>query len=186
MTIAAKVVRNESQLVGSSVPTCFPQPSVLRSCFGSFLGDLQERVPVQERKRKMSWPHLNLFGLTNQVGSESKPSSIYTGFAPVPSFFLFPFTKKPCQKWPPCFLSSFFRSQLQNGRRRCFSHSSELENNLNKERPCLCFTNDSRVPFSGKVLTVVHSLPSPKPVFLFSSITITLFSFFSSLNSVFT
>jgi len=34
---AVKVARNESQLVGSHVPTCFPQPSMLRPWSGSFL-----------------------------------------------------------------------------------------------------------------------------------------------------
>jgi len=111
-------------------------------------------------------------GFANWIGSKLNLVP-YLYLWPGSSFFLFsPSRKNPNRKRSSCSLSSFFRSQLQNGRRRCLSPSVVFRNNLNQERrPCLCFTNDGHVSFSGKVLTVVHSLPSPKPVFLFFSIT---------------
>jgi len=89
---------------------------------------------------------------------------------------LLTFTKKPNQKLPPCSLSSFFRSQLRNGCRRCLSPSSVIWNNLNQERrPCLWFTNDGRVPFSsekGKFSLSFILFPHLNPFFVFSSLTL--------------
>ena len=162
---------------------------MLRSYFGSILCVLQSGLSscTHECNEKRARLVKLKLGFANRVELKLNPVHyIYLWLGS--SFFLFsPSRKNPNQKQPLCSLSSFFRPLIQNGR-RCLSPSAVFRNNLNQERrPCICFTNDVRVPFFGKVLTVVYSLPSPKPVFLFFSIThSSIFVFFPPLTLFFT
>ena len=157
--LIAKVIKNECRVVGSSDPTCHSLADVLRSCSGSILCVLQSGSSfcTQERNEKRAGLAKLRFGLCEP----GRP--IYT-YNPDPHSFSSPLHEKTLTNNDRCdpFLHSSVLS-FKTAAVVAFLPPPRFETTLTK--------NDGRVPFSGKDLTVVHSLPSPKPVFIFFSIT---------------